>query len=1082
MLFSSSLKSYLAAPFRGRSPVSTDLRDRLQATLGSAYTLEHELGGGGMSRVFAATETALGRKVVVKVLPPELAEGVSVERFKREIQLAARLQHPHIVPVLSAGEMGGLPYYMMPLVNGDSLRTRLSSGKPLPISEVVSILRDVAKALACAHENGVAHRDIKPENVLLTGGSAVVTDFGVAKALSASKTLAQGETLTQVGTSLGTPAYMAPEQVAADPSTDHRADIYAFGVMAYEMLSGRPPFHGRTPQKLIAAQMGERPTPIGELRSDAPPLLAQLVMQCLEKEPDDRPQSAAALVLSLEQVTSGDSHSAMPQILLGGRRRTWRALALYMVVFAIVGLVAKAAIITIGLPDWVFLGAVIVMGVGLPVILFTAFVQHGTYQALTSPAMTPHGTPLVHSTMTKLAVRASPWMSWRKTAVGGAIALGAFVVIVSGFMTMRALGIGPAASLLGAGKLDPKDRLLLADFHASGSDTSLGGVMTEAVRSNLGQSAAVSLASEDAVMAALRRMQRADTSRLTTTLAREVAQREGMKAVVDGDIRPLGRGFLLTLKLLAAGTGDALVTYQEPIDNIQEFLPAIDKLTRKLRGKIGESLKDVRDSPSFEQVSTSSLEALKLYNSGVRALDEEANPTRAVELFNEAIAIDTGFAMAYRKLAIALNQAGRPQAQSDSAYARAYRSRGRLTERERYLAISSYFYPGPGRDRARAAIALEALLNRDSVDRIGLYNLGLLEESRRHLSRASELFRRSIAAAKTGGDSLSGFASLTDSQVEAESLSAAAASLGGARKAFPGITKIWWIELDLLLAEGHEDSAFRFLGEIRTKAVDPDMRSGAMRALAFLAKLHGRIAEGERLNDEAEAQETARDIPAPPYRHDREVTADNALFRQQGTRSADLLDAALARVPLRSLQLSDRPYLDLAATYAAAGRPDEARALLDDYKKEIGPSLARDQEPSLHNALGEIALAEKRPRDALSEFVMADRRPDGPVDGCSRCRLSDLARAYDLAGMSDSTIALYERFLAALRHFTGDGAYVPGAQKRLGELYEARKDSTKASAHYRAFVELWKNADSDLQPRVAEVRQRMARLQLAERR
>jgi eukaryotic-like serine/threonine-protein kinase len=189
--------------------VSTDLRDRLQATLGSAYTLEHELGGGGMSRVFAATETALGRKVVVKVLPPELAEGVSVERFKREIQLAARLQHPHIVPVLSAGEMSGLPYYMMPLVNGDSLRTRLPSGTPLPISQVVSILRDVAKALACGHESGVAHRDIKPENVLLTGGSAVVTDLGVAKALSVSKTLARGETLTQVGTSLGTSATAA---------------------------------------------------------------------------------------------------------------------------------------------------------------------------------------------------------------------------------------------------------------------------------------------------------------------------------------------------------------------------------------------------------------------------------------------------------------------------------------------------------------------------------------------------------------------------------------------------------------------------------------------------------------------------------------------------------------------------------------------------------------------------------------------------------------------------------------------------------------------------------------------------------
>ncbi|MDP9177660.1 MAG: serine/threonine protein kinase, partial [Gemmatimonadota bacterium] len=239
--------------------MADQLRDQLQSTLGNAYQIERELGGGGMSRVFVATETAFGRRVVIKLLPPELTEGMSVERFKREIALAARLQHPHIVPVHAAGETGGLPYFTMPFVDGDSLRARLLTGGPLGVTEAIGVMRDVAKALAYAHDHGVVHRDIKPDNVLLTGGSAVVTDFGVAKALSASKTSAPGGTLTQVGTSLGTPAYMAPEQAAADPDSDHRADIYAFGVMAYEMLAGHPPFHGRTPQKLLAAQMGERP-------------------------------------------------------------------------------------------------------------------------------------------------------------------------------------------------------------------------------------------------------------------------------------------------------------------------------------------------------------------------------------------------------------------------------------------------------------------------------------------------------------------------------------------------------------------------------------------------------------------------------------------------------------------------------------------------------------------------------------------------------------------------------------------------------------------------------------------------------
>jgi serine/threonine-protein kinase len=197
------------------------------------YAVERELGGGGMSRVFLAEEIALHRRVVVKVLPQEMAAGVSMERFKREIMLAARLQHPHIVPLLSAGDSDGLPYLTMPFVDGESLRERLARSGELPVGEAVRVLRDVADALLFAHEHGIVHRDIKPENVLLSGNHALVADFGVAKAVSDA---APGHTLTSVGMAVGTPAYMAPEQAAADPSVDQRADIYAFGVLAYETL------------------------------------------------------------------------------------------------------------------------------------------------------------------------------------------------------------------------------------------------------------------------------------------------------------------------------------------------------------------------------------------------------------------------------------------------------------------------------------------------------------------------------------------------------------------------------------------------------------------------------------------------------------------------------------------------------------------------------------------------------------------------------------------------------------------------------------------------------------------------------
>ena len=224
----------------------TEFSDRVQTAVGTAYRIEKELGGGGMSRVFLAEETGLERKVVVKVLPPEMAAGVNAERFRREILLAAKLQHPHIVPLLTAGANADLLYYVMPFIQGESLRARLAREGELPVGQAARILRDVADALAYAHRQGVVHRDIKPDNVMLADGHAVVTDFGVAKAVESST----GESsLTSLGVALGTPAYMSPEQAAADPHVDHRADIYAVGAMAYEMLTGRPPFTGATPRK-----------------------------------------------------------------------------------------------------------------------------------------------------------------------------------------------------------------------------------------------------------------------------------------------------------------------------------------------------------------------------------------------------------------------------------------------------------------------------------------------------------------------------------------------------------------------------------------------------------------------------------------------------------------------------------------------------------------------------------------------------------------------------------------------------------------------------------------------------------------
>ncbi|HET9454844.1 MAG TPA: serine/threonine-protein kinase [Gemmatimonadaceae bacterium] len=306
-----------------------DLRDELEKALSPRFSIIRELGGGGMSRVFLARETELDREVVIKVLPPETA-GLNLARFRRETQMAAKLHHPHIVPLHTSGDAAGVLYYTMPFVQGETLRARIASEKKLPVAEVVRVLRDVADALAFAHNHQLVHRDIKPENVLLSNGHALVTDFGIAKAIAVAEVPeSQADSRTHAtasGLAIGTPAYMAPEQAAGDPKTDHRADIYALGLLGYEMLSGRSPFASSSnPHEMIAAHIAERPRPIGELRPDTPLLLADLVMRCLEKRPEDRPASAAAV---REQLDAMRTPSGGISAATWAARRTPRRIAM----------------------------------------------------------------------------------------------------------------------------------------------------------------------------------------------------------------------------------------------------------------------------------------------------------------------------------------------------------------------------------------------------------------------------------------------------------------------------------------------------------------------------------------------------------------------------------------------------------------------------------------------------------------------------------------------------------------------------------------------------------------------------------
>ncbi|HEX9704711.1 MAG TPA: serine/threonine-protein kinase [Gemmatimonadales bacterium] len=281
--------------------MASDL-ERLRNALGDRYDIEQEIGAGGMATVYRARDLKHDRLVAVKVLRPELAATLGPDRFPREIRIVAQLSHPHILPLHDSGEADGFLYYVMPFVEGESLRTKIERDGELPVHEATRLISEIVDALAYAHQHGVVHRDIKPDNIMLSGRHAVVMDFGVAKAVSQSASSA--EKLTTVGIALGTPMYMAPEQAMGERLVDHRADIYAVGILAYEMLTGQPPFGGQTAQAVLAAHVTKEAEPVTARRATVPKVLEQIIMRCLEKKPADRWQTAQEMIPYLEQAAT----------------------------------------------------------------------------------------------------------------------------------------------------------------------------------------------------------------------------------------------------------------------------------------------------------------------------------------------------------------------------------------------------------------------------------------------------------------------------------------------------------------------------------------------------------------------------------------------------------------------------------------------------------------------------------------------------------------------------------------------------------------------------------------------------------
>lgn len=1047
----------------------TDPNARLSEALGDRYRILGEAGAGGMATVFLAEDVKHRRRVAVKVLRPELAASLGAQRFLREIQIAAGLQHPNIVGLLDSGAFASTaggpedsPYYVMPFVEGESLRQRLARSGELPVGEAVRLLCEITDALAHAHRRGVVHRDMKPDNVMIAERHALVTDFGVAKAVTEAH--GSDHQATSVGMALGTPAYMSPEQAAADPHVDHRADIYAIGAMAYELLAGRPPFTGGSPQQVLMAQVTQEPEPLLNHRANLPPGLAQAIMRCLAKRPADRFQTADELLAALEPHATASASSTpastapvravpMPDKWYGHPVRVGALFALASaVVLALVWFLTKE----VGLPTWVMPGAVGLLAIGLPIMLATGVVERRRAVA--------QATGMFHASAETGLRR----LTWKQSVRGGVLAFSALAVVVIGYLVMRLSGIGPVGTLVASGKLSASDRIVVADFENRTSDSTLGTSVTEAFRIDLAQSPVVKVVPAANVNDALARMGKPTAVFLDGATAREVAVRENAKAVVVGEISPIGKGMVLSARLLSASDGTELVALRETAADEGKVLEAIDRLSKGMRERFGESLKRLRNTEPLEQVTTSSLEALRLYTQGERSF-ERGDYDDAMGLMRQAIAADSNFAMAWRKLAVALNNTRASQTETNAASTRAYQLRDRLPEKERYLADAFYFYTANYQPE-KVISAYRAVLQIDPDDPVALNNLSIQLMREGKAVEAEQLVRHAVDLRLQGTTFYNNLAATLLQQYRNDE---ALAIIDTMDARLPGTPENAVQRSSVLIVSGRLDSAEATLRSALRENLPVSTEQSLHAMLGSVLTMKGRMHEAEAERQRWRALVDRRGQGGNVLVVDAVDAISRVMQYGEVGPALKALDSALAARPLSGIPANDRPYPTLALAYAMLGQPARASQLLAEYTREV-PAESRAGDDGVPLARGNIALAEGKPREALDQF-----RAFGAEGGCGVCAKYFEARAWEAMGLPDSAVAAYRAVAVPggpIERGRADGPMLTPSLVRLGELQEEQGDQAGAIETYTRVLANWSHADPAMQPQVRDVKQRLAKL------
>lgn len=1002
------------------------------------YLIEEKLGQGGMGVVYRARDTKLDRTVALKFLPLQLSDDDEAKaRFVQEARAASALDDDNICTIYEIGSSDdGRMYIAMTYYGGEPLNERLARHAAMSLQEALSIGRQIASGLRTAHEHGIVHRDIKPGNVMLTDrGRVKILDFGLAK-------LGQAGDLTKSGSTLGTTSYMSPEQVRGE-ETDTAVDVWALGVLLYELLAGDKPFRGDYEQAVLYAILNEEPEPVETVRPDVPESVAEIIGRCLRKDAADRPSAKEILDVLVAETPGWTPESTIEAAgkteMASWYHEPWKAAAAFGGFALVVVALVYTAVMQFGLPDWVLLAAIVLIAAGFPIVLYAGQLEK---KRAASSAFRREEKGLGRI------------VTWSNAWYGGLIAFGGLGLVAGGYMIMRVAGIGPAATLMSAGVLDYNERVVLADLENRTDDPTLATSITEALRIDLNQSQVISLLDRSEVAEGLARMNVASDTMISGALARELAQREGLKAVVQGEVGRLGKGFVLIASVTSAADGRTYVSLRETADDEGGIIDAVDRLSAALREEIGESLKTIRSSPPLSRVTTASLAALRKYSEA-----ESSTGDRHARLLREAIALDSTFAMAYRKLAVELSNSAGDYSEHIAAATKAYMLRDRLPESEQ-LQTEAYYHMSVDYDLDRVASAYRRILELSPDDYIALNNLGTVLQRQGEIAEAARLYRRSVDERPSGWASWTNLVEALCKLDRVDDAWNVVAEFDTRDE--PGILKDWLRQI-IYSTQREPDSVLASLGPW----LDDDelvFRWWATRFYTSALASTGKLGDARRLRDRLDELSAQRGLPEWRLLHRVDEALEQTILLGASSEAAADLEETLREFPLSEIATYSRPYPEVAAALAFAGDAARARQILEEYEREI-PEGVRKGQPARHLASGALAIAEDRLPDAVRHLEALNAE-------CENCALYALALAHERSGNSDAALQTLEGITAAGKwdSIEQERWTLAPSFRMLAELHEERGEVDRAIEHYTRFVTLWKNADAVLQPQVEEVR------------